>query len=79
MTQQFVVVPVGFDVAEATRLSVDNNAAGYFTGIPPIWADQAQSEGWVLPCIIVQSLEDEGDVPAGSIISWRPIDATIGG
>lgn len=65
--QTFVIVPVGYPVDQATQLAIANSAAGFFTGIPPVWADQASAEGWTLPCLITQSIEGDD---AGQIVAW---------
>lgn len=66
-SQDFLVVAVGTPPADALLLATTHQCVGYYTGIPPIYAAQAQAEGWTLPCVITQSLE------TGAIIAWKAV------
>ena len=61
-----LVVPVDFPSEIATQLAIANNCAGFYSGIPPKWAVLSNTQGWTLPCVVI---EDE----AGNVLSWFPV------
>ena len=50
---------------EARELAIANGCGGYYMTCPPVWQDQAASEGWTLPCVVTM-----GD--DGLVASWAP-------
>jgi len=64
--QILLVVEPSTPTGAALELASINAAVCTFFGVPYPWSDQASAEGWTLPAVLVQSLED------GAIVTWHP-------
>jgi hypothetical protein len=64
MTTKWLVFPAPAP-ADAVAITLANDAAGFYTGVPPKWAALSEEQAWSLPCVLVVS---EDDV----VVSWTP-------
>ena len=64
--QRLLIVDPSTSTSAALELASINACVCTFFGVPYPWTEQAAVEGWTIPAVLVQSLED------GAIVSWHP-------
>jgi hypothetical protein len=64
--QDLLIVPPTWTASEATALAVSECCVAYLVGIPPVYAMQADAQGWSLPCVVTEDAD-------GSISAWRAV------
>lgn len=60
-----LIVAVGTSSEKATALAVANGCVGFYTGVPPCYAQLAEAQGWTLPCVISEDSD-------GNVVAWAP-------
>ena len=64
--QDLLIVPPTWSASEATSVAVSEACVAYLVGIPPVYAMQADAEGWTVPCVVTEDAD-------GSISAWRAV------
>ena len=64
--QDLLIVPPTWTASEATALAVSECCVAYLVGIPPVYAMQADAQGWSLPCVVTEDAD-------GSLSAWRAV------
>jgi hypothetical protein len=59
MTQNIFVIPADAVVSDYIEMAQTNNCVGILRGIPAKLQAQADSEGWILPHIYVEVVQEE--------------------
>jgi hypothetical protein len=67
MTQNILVIAADDVVADYISMAQQNDCVGILRGIPPNLSAQAESEGWVLPHVYIESLPSEPDPSPGGV------------
>ena len=64
--QNLLIVDPAMAIDAAIHLATLNDCSALLQGIPPVYMAQAETDGWMLPCIIT---EDD----TGAIVAWKPV------
>lgn len=64
--QNLLIVDPTMPIDAAIQLATLNDCSALLQGIPPVYMAQAETDGWMLPCVIT---EDD----TGAIVSWKPV------
>ena len=59
MTQNILVISAGAVVADYIEMAQQNNCVGILRGVPAKLQAQADAEGWILPHIYVEVVQEE--------------------
>jgi hypothetical protein len=67
MTQKILIADPSWSASKVEEVTSLHGCCAYFLGLPQSLSGLAESQGWSVPCVIVE------DIEASEIVSWTPV------